>query len=545
MTPPPDVLFVNGPVHTMDSVDTYHTALAMTAGTITALGDAATAARGPRTEVIDLDGRAVLPGFIDAHIHPVVAGIESQQADLSSATTIGECLSIVGAYARTHPRSEWIVGGGWSMELFDLGGPTRELLDSLAEERPIYLVNRDHHGAWVNSCALRRASIDQMTPDPADGRIERDHTGTPTGMLHEGAMGLINRHIPPPTKAEKLSGLLTAQRLLHAYGITGWQDALLGDSPLMPDVTTAYLDAITAGHLTAKVVGALWWDRNRGAEQIDELVQRRNHHQQQGLDTNTVKIMQDGIAENFTAAMIAPYFDCCGHPTGNRGLSFVDAHLLGDYVTVLDQLGFQVHFHALGDRAVREALDALETARNTNGPTDNRHHLAHLQVVAPEDIARFRENGATATIQPLWATHEPQMDELTIPFLGAERACRQYPFADLARSGAIIAAGSDWPVSSPNPWEAIHVAVNRSSIDASTEPFLPEQRIDLHTAINAYTSRSAHINRLDDTGTLRVGNAADLIITNTDPYTTPTHELGHITVDMTFVNGICVHHADN
>lgn len=541
MTPRTDLLFVNGPVYTMDTPYTWHTAVSVTAGRITALGNSAIAARKRTTEVIDLAGRAVLPGFIDAHIHPVVAGIESQQADLANATTVKECLEAVAAHARANQDREWITGGGWSMELFDGGIPSRQLLDVIVPDRPVYLANRDHHGAWVNTCALRRASIDSDTVDPADGRIERDHTGAPTGVLQEGAMGLVAQHIPSLTARAKLSGLLAAQRLLHGYGITGWQDALLGDSPLMPDVTGAYLDAIAAGQLTAKVVGALWWDRSRGAEQLDDLLERRELHRQRGFDTSTVKIMQDGIAENFTAAMIEPYFDCCGHRTDNRGLSFVDPNLLCQYVTALDQLDFQVHFHALGDRAVREALDAVEAARRANGWSDNRHHLAHLQVVAPEDIPRFRQWDASANLQPLWATHEPQMDDLTIPFLGADRAAQQYPFAALAHSGTVIAAGSDWPVSSPNPWEAIHVAVTRRAVGVSNKPFLPEQRLGLGAAITAYTAGSAYLNHRDDTGVIRVGHAADLVVLNCDPFALPEHAIGYTAVDMTFINGRCVH----
>lgn len=532
-----ETLFVNGAIHTMDDKRSRYGALAVNAGTISALGAEALDRRGPRTEVIDLAGRALLPGFIDAHIHPAVAGLESQYINLAAAATIRECLDIIAGHAAAHPAAEWIIGSGWSMELFDGGAPTRQLLDKVVADRPVYLTNLDHHGAWVNSCALQLASIDATTPDPCDGRIERDATGAPTGMLQEGAMRVVGRHVPPPTAAQKLSGLLIAQRILHSHGIIGWQDALLGDSPLMADVTDSYLGAINSGQLSAKVVGALWWDRTRGIEQLDELIHRRERHRALGFNTSTVKIMQDGIAENYTAAMIDPYFDCCGQQTSNRGLSFVDPEALCHHVTALDRTGFQVHFHALGDRAVREALDAVEAARRANGWSDNRHHLAHLQIVQPEDIPRFERWGAAATIQPLWATHEPQMDELTIPFLGPERAARQYPFADLIQAGAVVAAGSDWPVSSPNPWSAIHVAVNRHTAGSQYPPFLAHQRLSIDNAISAYTRMASYLNHWDDTGQLDVGHAADIIVTDRDPFTVTADEIGYVAVDMTYVNG--------
>jgi predicted amidohydrolase YtcJ len=535
--PHADLIFLNGSIHTMDDIRSRPSALAVTAGRISALGPAAQEACGSGTEVIDLDGRALLPGFVDAHVHPAVAGLESQYVRLGEATTVAECLCLIADYGRDRPHHEWIVGSGWSMELFDGGAPTRDLLDSVINDRPVYLSNLDHHGAWVNSHALRLANVNADTPDPCDGRIERDVNGFPTGMLQEGAMRLVSRHIPEPTLAQKLSGLLAAQRLLHSYGIIGWQDALLGDSPLMADVTDSYLAAVSTGCLTAKVGGALWWDRTRGLDQLDELIRRRDRHRELGFTTNTVKIMQDGIAENFTAAMLEPYFDCCGKRTTNRGLSFVDPGKLPSYVTALDRVGFQVHFHALGDRAVREALDAVEAAHRSNGRSDNRHHLAHLQVVHADDISRFARCGAAATIQPLWATHEPQMDTLTIPFLGADRAARQYPFADLVRSGAIVAGGSDWPVSSPNPWEAIHVAVNRRTAASAHPMFQPEQRLEIDAALCAYTRAAAYVNHLDDTGTLRLGYAADLVVVDQDPYTTRADRLAGITVDMTYVDG--------
>jgi predicted amidohydrolase YtcJ len=227
----------------------------------------------------------------------------------------------------------------------------------------------------------------------------------------------------------------------------------------------------------------------------------------------------------------------------HSGLSFVDPVALRGHVTMLDAHGFQVHFHALGDRAVREALDAVEAARAANGWTDHRHHLAHLQVVHPDDVPRFRRLGATATIQPLWAVHEPQMDELTIPFLGPERAAWQYPFGALLRSGATLAAGSDWPVSSPDPLQGIHVAVNRVPYGEDVPAFYPRQRIDLGAAIAAYTAGSAYVNHLDDTGTIRVGHRADLVVLDRDPFDGPESGIGAAKTAMTFVGGRCVHEA--
>ena len=206
-------------------------------------------------------------------------------------------------------------------------------------------------------------------------------------------------------------------------------------------------------------------------------------------------------------------------------------------MTELDRLGFQVHFHALGDRAVREALDAVEAARTANGWHDTRPHLAHLQVVHPDDLARFRALGATANMQPLWAAHEPQMDELTIPFLGPERSAWQYPFASLRDAGATLAAGSDWPVSSPNPLDGIHVAVNRIEPREDAPAFYPEERIDLGTALAAYTSGTAYVNHLDDTGTIAVGKLADLVVLDRDPFAHPADEICETRVEQTYVGG--------
>ncbi|MFE7445799.1 amidohydrolase [Streptomyces chartreusis] len=538
-----DLLFTGGPVLTPKGRTA--TAVAVTGDRITAVGrEEVHDLAGPRTEVVDLAGRLLLPGFQDAHVHPVPAGLELTQCDLTGTRTADETLAAVRAYADAHPEREWITGGGWSMEAFEGGTPTKELLDSVVPDRPVYLPNRDHHGAWVNSRALALAGITRDTPDPADGRIERDASGEPSGTLQEGAMQLVGRLTPPATQADRVAALLHAQRHLHALGITAWQDALVGDFLGMDNPAQAYLAAARDGSLTARVVGALWWDRERGSEQIPELAERREALSHGRFRATSVKLMLDGVAETGTAALVDPYLDKCGCATANRGTSFIDPEQLPKYVTELDALGFQCHFHALGDRAVRDALDAIEAARAANGPSDTRPHLAHLQVIQPADVPRFARLGAIANIQPLWAAHEPQMDELTIPFLGPERAAWQYPFGALLRSGARLAAGSDWPVSSPDPLHGVHVAVNRVTPDADdAQVFLPGERIGLTEALTAYTAGSAYVNHLDDTGEVRAGALADLVVLDRDPFDGPAEAIAQTRVARTYVGGAQVYAA--
>jgi predicted amidohydrolase YtcJ len=536
-----DLVFTGGPVHLGNAARSRVTAVAVTGERIVAVGHAdVTELVGPETEVVDLGGRLLIPGFQDAHVHPVAGGVELAACDLSGAVTLEEYRARISAYAEAHPDAPWITGGGWSMESFPGGTPDRAFLDALVPDRPVFLPNRDHHGAWVNTRALELAGVDARTPDPVDGRIERDADGVPTGMLQEGAMGLVAAHVPPTTDAELLEGLLRAQAHLHSLGITAWQDAAVGAGIGMGDVAAAYRAARTKELLTARVVGALWWERDRGLEQLAELLAAREELTGGLVSATSVKIMQDGVAENHTAAMLSPYLRkgcACTSGGPHDGLSFVDPAALRDYVTALDGHGFQVHFHALGDRAVREALDAVEAARVANGFNDNRHHLAHLQVIHPDDIARFRDLGAIANLQPLWAAHEPQMDDLTIPFLGPERSAWQYPFGDLLRAGATLAGGSDWPVSSADPIQGIHVAVNRIVPDADADAFYPEQRIDLASALAAYTSGTAYVNHLDDTGSIAVGNLADLAVLDRDPFAAPASEICHTRVEQTFVGG--------
>jgi predicted amidohydrolase YtcJ len=545
-----DLLFVNGAVYTVDAARSWASAVAVKDGRIVAVGtdDGVRSWAGPHTEVVNLAGRMVLPGFQDAHIHPPASGLEMLRCNLSDLFTMQDYERVIADYAAANPDAPWILGGGWYMDVFPGGTPTKETLDAIVSDRPAVLTNRDGHGAWVNSRALALAGVTRDTPDPADGRIERTVDGEPAGMLHEGAMALVGAVAPTDSDEDYAAGLRVAQTYLHSLGITAWQDAIVGidDSYRTLDV---YAEMAGRGELTARVVGALWWDRHRGLEQIERLVDARERAAVGRFAPTSVKIMQDGIIENFTAATLTPYLDVHGHPTDNRGISFVDPDLLNDAVTRLDALGFQVHFHALGDRAVREALDAIEAALVANGPSDNRHHLAHIQIVHPDDIHRFRRLGAIANGQPLWAAHEGQMDNLTIPFIGAERTSWQYPFASLVRSGATLAFGSDWSVSSPDPLLEMTIAVERRAPAGFTESFggaigevfMPDERIDLATAIGAFTMGAAYANHLDDvTGSIEVGKYADLAVLDQNLFEIDPIELPKARVDLTFVEGECV-----
>jgi len=566
MTTQAELLFSGGAIYTADATTRRMTravaadggpagAVAVAGGRITALGrDAASLDEltGPGTEVVDLRGRALLPGFQDAHVHPAFAGVTMVGCSLIGAATLTQALDRIGAYAAAHPEKEWIAGSGWRIEWFAGGTPDRAALDAVVGGRPAFLTNRDGHGAWVSTAALRLAGLDRHTPDPPDGRIEREPDGTPQGTLHEGAASLVGRLVPELSLEEQVTGLLLAQKHLHQRGITAWQDAIVGSYLGSADPLPAYLAAASSGQLTARVRGALWWDRARGAEQLDDLLGRRELGQAGRFQAGTVKIMQDGVAENFTAGMLDPYLDpvhCHEHDgaASNRGLSYVDPEALREYVTRLDAEHFQVHLHAIGDRAVREALDAIAAARTANGPggaSANRHHIAHLQVVHPDDVRRFARLGVTANVQALWAAHEPQMDELTIPFLGPERAARQYLFRDLLDTGARLAAGSDWAVSSASPMRAAHVAVTRSLAGYDTEPFLPGQRLDLAEALAAYTFGSAYVNHLErDTATIEPGKLADLVVLGRDPFEHPAADIASTPVVATYVEGEAVYRA--
>jgi predicted amidohydrolase YtcJ len=529
----------NGAVYTVDDSRSWAQAVAIRDGRIVYVGtdEGLKAHVGPETQVVDLGGRMLMPGFQDSHIHPIGAGVEANACDLNGLETVDEYISAIKKYAETHPQEPWITGGGWLMSAFGPGAlARRELLDAVVPDRPVFLASSDGHSSWVNTKALELAGINNETPDPPDGRIDRDpKTGAAIGSLQEGAGALVSKVMPATTDAQRDAGLRYSIKLLNGLGITALQDASVGENELK---TYKALDG--SGGLSMHVVASIWWKREEGLEQIENIKRLREEYTGGHIDAGTVKIMQDGVMENYTAVVLDPYLK---KPGNVRGIPMVDPERLKAAVAQLDSDGFQVHFHAIGDGAVRQVLDAVQAAREKNGALGHRHHISHLELIHPTDVPRFRELGVIANFQPLWAFADEYITDLTMPFVGPERTARLYPIGTMYRSGAVVAFGSDWSVSSANPFEEIEVAVTRMGPAGETEkPFLPDERIGLPEALAAFTINAAYTNRMEkDTGSIEVGKSADLIVLDQNLFGVPSEKISETKPLVTLFEGKAVH----
>ena len=530
-----DIVLHGGPVYTMNPVRSWAEAVAIKGDRIVYVGSSQGVAgfiNPGRTKVVDLKGRMLLPAFQDAHIHPISGGVSYALGctlyDLAGKEAyqkrVAECAAKPAA-------GGWVRGDGWALSAFAPSGiPDRRLLDAVSPGRPVYLESSDGHSAWVNSRALQIAGITRDTADPPGGRIDHDAKGDPIGSLQDTAMALVAERIPPYTAEQRREGLRYALRMLHGYGVTSFQDASVSEEGL-----EVYRALDEAGELTARVVASLWWERDQGLEQIPRLVDLRRRYTHGRVRATTVKVMQDGVMEVQTAAVLKPYL---GKGPG-LGLTMIEPEKLKPAVTALDKEGFQVHFHAIGDRAIRDCLDAIEAARRANGARDARHHLSHIELFNPADIPRFRQLGAVANFQPLWAYADPYITDLTLPFLEPGRQRWLYPIASLLRSGAVVAFGSDWSVTSANPLEEIEVAVTRMGAQGETRtPFIPEERIDLRDAIAAFTLNAAYVSSQEDrTGSIEAGKLADLIVLDRNLFAIPPEQISDAKVLLTLFAG--------
>ena len=535
-----DLALRNGAIYTMDGARSWAETIAIDDGRLVYVGNDAGAKAyiGPQTQVVDLEGRMVLPGMQDVHVHPISGGIEANGCDLNAATNVEEYVATIKKYADEHPDEPWIKGGGWAMSAFGPGALARkELIDAVVPDRPVILWSRDGHTVWANSKALEAAGITKDTPDPPDGRIDRDpKTGEPVGSLQEGAGGLVAEKAPPDTDATRDAGLRYAVEMLNRYGITGVQDASVNEEDLK---TYHRLD--DAGELTLHVVGSIWWERDKGLEQIEDIKKVRSEYSGGRIDAGTVKIMQDGVMENYTAVVLEPYK--LPGKKDVRGIPMLEPELLKQTVTKLDAEGFQLHFHAIGDGAVRQALDAVEAARTANGDLGHRHHISHIQLIHPDDQPRFRKLGVVANFQPLWAYADDYVTELTLPFISKQTASYMYPIASMQKSGAVVAFGSDWSVSSANPFEEMETAITRmDALGKPTTAWMPEERIGLPEALAAFTINAAWTNRDEkNTGSLEVGKRANLAVLDRNLFEIAPMEISDTKVLVTLFEGKPVH----
>lgn len=534
--PAADLVLRGGVVTTLDAARSTATAVAVSAGRIVAIGsDAAIDRRiGPPTEVIELAGRTLLPAFQDAHVHPLAGGVELGECDLSSRLDAAEVLAGIGECATAQPGDGWIRGGGYQLPLFAGGRPTAAMLDAVVPDRPVFLTSADGHSAWVNSRALTAAGVDAATADPPRGRIERGADGrTPAGTLREAAMDLVARHLPPHTHAELVAGLRRGLAMANGFGITAWQEASVDRAAL-----EAYDELARSGLLTARVSLSMTADPARGVEQVTDFVAWRDELSRPDLRVGTVKIFADGVIEGQTAALLEPYVGMDDF----RGIAEWRPEELTELVVALDAAGFQVHVHAIGDRAIRMALDGFAAARRLNGARDARHHIAHAQLIDPADVPRFAELGVFANFSPLWAYADRYITDLTEPFLGPQRSRRLYAMRSVRDAGATIVFGSDWSVSSMNPLLGIQVGMTRADPDAPDAPaWLPQERLDLDAMLIGYTLAAARVNFLDEvSGSIETGKLADLVVLDRDLAATPPHEIGRARVLLTLLAGDAV-----
>ncbi len=528
-----DLILTNAAITTMAPGRPRAEALAVTAGKIVYVGDGRKALqrRGPSTRIVDLGGRMVLPAFQDSHIHLVSGGVELGLCDLNGLRTAEEVLAKVRAYAAAHPDAAWIIGGGWDLPLFPQANPRKEALDAVVPGRPVVLDSADGHSAWVNSRALALAGVTRDTPDPAGGRIERDpKTGTPSGTLRESAADLVQRLVPETSPADTLKGLRAGLALANSFGIASIIEASAG-----PENLDAYAALDKSGQLTVRVLASLVVDTDRGLAEVPRLARLRRQYAGSRLKATAAKIFADGVMEPHTAALLEPYTD----RPGDRGTPLLEPEAFDALARALDLAGFQIHVHAIGDRAVRMALDAFEAAGRANGFRDLRHHIAHLELIDPADIPRFARLGAAANFQALWAYADTYITDLTLPILGPRRSRWLYPIGSVARTGARIVGGSDWSVSSMNPLLAIQVALTRRGPDDPPgEAWIPEERVDLATMLRAYTVNGAWLSHDERTrGSLEAGKAADLIVLDRDLFRIPAAEIGRAKVLLTLLDG--------
>jgi len=535
-----DIIIV-APSYTMNTKQPWAEAVVIKGDKIIFVGDEqdALSYQNNATQVMDIPHGMVLPGLIDSHVHLLSGGIEMNDCRLHDLETPEEIYQNIRDFINAHPDNEWIRGSGWALPIFADGNPRKEWLDKISPDKPIFLVSVDAHSAWVNSKALALAGINAQTPDPLNGRIERDpKSNDPSGVLREDAMGLVEQLLPFYTKDQIDGGLQFAAKEANRMGITSILDA--GTEGYVSydsirgryDGLDSYRDATFDKKISMRVAASEYANPESWKNDLTQIKERRFANELGAM--NTVKIFADGVIEGGTAALLEPYLG-----TDDRGILNWHPDTLKKAVAEFDKAGFQIHIHAIGDWGIRSTLDAFEFARQQNGLKDKRHMMSHIQLIHPQDVPRFKELNIIASFQALWAYPDKYITELTLPVLGPVRSKWNYPINSIALSGARIAGGSDWTVSSLNPLDAIEVAVTRRGPGLKDgDALFPEEAVKLETMLRAYTLEGAYsLFKENEIGSLEVGKFADIIILDRNLFQVPAYEIHNALVVQTIFNG--------
>ena len=534
---PVDLIVYNGRVLGPDGQPSDAQAVAVRGNTIARVGGSRELRRLRQSHTVEIDanGGSILPGFNDAHLHFISGGLGLERVNLLDATTLDEIKAKIAAFAASNPTSPWVIGRGWYYEPFVGGLPTREILDAIVPDRPAYMTAYDGHTSWVNSRALALAGITRKTPNPKNGVIVKDpKTGEPTGVLKESAKSLVSSHLPEVTKDQKMRALRNAIAAAHEVGLTSIQNAH-GDA----EEFALYDELRRAGDLNIRVYSAVSVDATLTAADADALdALRAKYGNDPFFRTGAIKLMGDGVIESHTAAMLAPYSNAPGTGTAN----FTDAQIR-DIVTMMDKRGWQVMIHAIGDRAIRQALDAFEHAASINGPRDRRHRIEHIETTDTADIPRFKALGVIASMQPFHANPNPNQINVWTANIGDERASRGWIYGTLRKSGARVAFGSDWPVVTVDPRFGINMALNRTTPEG-TPPggWYPGEKMPLADVLAAYTSDAAYASFDEERkGRLAPGQLADIVVLSKDVFALAPAKVMDAVVTHTIVDGKVVY----
>ncbi len=553
MNQPADLLFRNGFVYTMDAHPSRAQAVAVGNGRIVFVGtdEAAEAFVWAHTEVIDLNGRMLLPGFIDSHAHASGAFDENKTLNLHGELSLEGYQRVIADFARRHPELEVIYGNGWDNQAFGPSGPRSRDLDAVVADRPVALHSSDSHSVWANSRAMQTAGITRETPCPAGGVIETDpQTGKPSGTFRENAADLIINVLPPYSAAQIRDSVRIFAAEAARVGITTVHDPLL----LFPDSggrllgfgalrnnMAAYAQMAERGQLTLRVRGTVMLEPVHWREHLPHLVRARADHRHPHFGITGAKVFVDGVVEGVTAYLLEPY----AHRPGFRGEPLWEPQELAALFTALDRERLQIHIHATGDAGLRMALDALAEARRRNGPRDARHLITHLHVVHPDDIGRLAVLDVIGVPQPFWHVKGEYFHELEEVYLGPERAAREYPMRSLLKAGVTLAAASDYPVQVPSPpLLGVQLGVTRCEPGENDpdEVLGPEERMDLADMLAAFTINGAIANFLEtETGSIEVGKMADLVVLERNLFDLPAAKIGETSVLLTLFEGRVVH----